>query len=193
MKILTKNQSGFTLLELLVVTFIISILSTIAVVSLRGATERAKVSAAMADLNALAKGIDLLCDDTGLLPFSHETPAEDPGDPPIQNEERHPCDTCVGFDVPAFMDECHAGLECNNGQFSNWGGPYVSHVPLDPWGKQYWLDFDFPCSEEHGCEGFDFDLGQRNTVRALRSAGPNGSFHTGGNHLDDVVYILCDY
>lgn len=197
MKISIKKQSGFTLLELLVVTFIIGALSSIAIVNLRAATNKARIAAARADMNAMAKGIDLLCDDTGLLPFSHP----DLNFPYANNPERHPCDTCVGFDVPANMDECHAGLACNNGQFSNWKGPYVNHVPLDPWGNKYILDFDFKCSAEHGCENFIFQgpYPKWNTVRALVSAGPNGDFEVdtddpfGSNHLDDVVYILCDY
>ena len=176
MKNSIKKQSGFTLMELLVVIFIIGVLTSIATVSLRNATEKAKIARAQADLNALAKGIDLLCDDTGRLPSN-------------EDHEVHSCFTCEEFDKPAMMDECMAGLGCNDGymaDFPGWRGPYVSYVPLDPWGRQYWLDFDFICSEPHGCTG-------NNKVRALRSAGPNKSFSTGGNELDDIIYVLCDY
>mgnify|MGYP003967705327 FL=1 len=185
MKISIKKQSGFTLIELLVVVFIIGVLSSIAIISLREAVNKAHIAAARADLNALAKGIDLLCDDTGLLPYSWE------------NDDFHDCSTCVPYDYPAEMDQCHAGLECaetdsnNDFYFPNWNGPYVSHVPLDPWGKQYLLDFDFRCTQDHGCAGVIHP--DWNTVRALVSAGPNGSFTANGDHLDDVAYILCDY
>lgn len=63
---MNKNKAGFTLVELLVVIAIIGILSTVAVVNLNAARNKAKISAALSwlsNINALAT----ICDASGGL------------------------------------------------------------------------------------------------------------------------------
>jgi prepilin-type N-terminal cleavage/methylation domain-containing protein len=57
-----KNKKGFTLVELLVVIAIIGILSSVAVVNLNSARDKARVAAAQATLSQLATPI-ILCHD----------------------------------------------------------------------------------------------------------------------------------
>ncbi len=57
-----KNKKGFTLVELLVVIAIIGILSSVAVVNLNSARDKAKRAAVLASLSGLAPAIQLCLD-----------------------------------------------------------------------------------------------------------------------------------
>ncbi len=57
-----KNQKGFTLVELLVVIAIIGILSSVAVVNLNAARDKAKKSAVLASLSGLSPIVQLCLD-----------------------------------------------------------------------------------------------------------------------------------
>jgi prepilin-type N-terminal cleavage/methylation domain-containing protein len=59
----TMRQKGFTLVELLVVIAIIGILSTVAIVNLNSARDKAKFAAAQAALSQLATPMILCMDD----------------------------------------------------------------------------------------------------------------------------------
>lgn len=59
-----KNKKGFTLVELLVVIAIIGILSSVAVVNLNGARDKAKRAAALATVSQLSTAF-VLCQDAG--------------------------------------------------------------------------------------------------------------------------------
>ena len=61
-----KNKQGFTLVELLVVIAIIGILSTVAVVNLNSARNKAKEAAAKGWVTSLTSAA-ILCDDNGGL------------------------------------------------------------------------------------------------------------------------------
>ena len=60
-----KNKQGFTLVELLVVIAIIGILSTVAVVNLNSARDKAKIAALKGNLTGIIPGI-ILCHDSNL-------------------------------------------------------------------------------------------------------------------------------
>jgi len=60
-----KNKKGFTLVELLVVIAIIGILSTVAVVNLNSARDKAKAASAQAALVQLTSAA-IICQDDGL-------------------------------------------------------------------------------------------------------------------------------
>lgn len=84
-----KNK-GFTLIELLVVIAIIGILSSIAIVNLNSAREKARNAAAIASLNALQAGMALCLDSNGTAVSSGTTacnggaaPASNAGNVPI--------------------------------------------------------------------------------------------------------------
>ena len=62
-----KNKKGFTLVELLVVIAIIGILSSVAVVNLNSARDKAKFAAAQATLSGLSPIITLCLNDGGNL------------------------------------------------------------------------------------------------------------------------------
>ena len=58
-----KNKKGFTLVELLVVIAIIGILSTVAVVNLNSARNKAKEGAALAQLDSLKYNLEICLQD----------------------------------------------------------------------------------------------------------------------------------
>jgi len=160
-----KNNNGFTLIELLVVIAIIGILATIVLVSLNSARAKARTAKAQADLRQFLLAIELLYDDTGLHPNKLSL------SPCVQNPE-------------VYLNSCAAGIQCTDGGFPGWNGPYMSSVPKDPWGTNYYFDPDYTCGPDTlGCNGIS------QTVRVIQSFGPN-KVQTYGNS-DDIVIVLC--
>ena len=65
---LHKNKKGFTLVELLVVIAIIAVLSSIGVVSFRGARRKANDGKAQADLRTIQSAVELYSAEFGMYP-----------------------------------------------------------------------------------------------------------------------------
>ena len=101
-------QSGFTLIELMVVILILGLLATIVVQSLRGATDKAKRTKAQADLAELKTALDRYYIDNGSYPTT------DQGLNALVNRP-------TNGRIPANYEE----------------GGYIQRVPLDPWGTPY--------------------------------------------------------
>ena len=68
-----KNKKGFTLVELLVVIAIIGILSSVAVVNLNAARDKAKRAAVLASLSGLSPVVQLCLDQTGTPTTTKQT------------------------------------------------------------------------------------------------------------------------
>ena len=145
-----RAESGFTLIELLVVIAIIGLLSSIVLASINVARDKARVSKAKAELNQLRISIENLLLDTNLHP-EHTTLS--------------PCRQ----DVEVYLNLCSAGVQCTDGGYSGWSGPYMSVVPRDPWGTYYYFDPDYQCTDQVGCEG----VVSGTWTRAILSYGPN--------------------
>ncbi len=73
-----KNKKGFTLIELLVVISIIGLLSTLAMVALKSAREKARDVKRLADINQLQKALDLYYDKYNTFPVSGNCGATSP-------------------------------------------------------------------------------------------------------------------
>ena len=162
-----KRNDGFTLIELLVVIAIIGILSSTVLGSLQGAKERARITRAQSDLHQLRIAINKLEIDTGLHPNKLKPT------PCVQDPE-------------VYLNSCAAGIQCTDGGFPNWNGPYVTSVPKDPWGTYYYFDPDYRCTDQKGCEG----IPSGTWVRAILSFGPNKTENYGPGS-DDIVSVLC--
>ena len=67
-----KKQDGFTLIEIMVVILILGLLATLVVQSLRGATDKAKRTKAMADIAELKTALDRYYIDIGSYPSSDQ-------------------------------------------------------------------------------------------------------------------------
>ena len=121
-----RASAGFTLIEVLIVTSVIGILATIA--SLGGNTyrEKAKIARTQAEIDRIHKAIVLLEADTGLWP-GHQRPGV----------------STSGSNEVWNLAAASAGLLRTDGGYPNWNGPYLTSLPKDPWGMDYFLDTDY--------------------------------------------------
>lgn len=171
-KIIKNSKKGFTLIELLTVISIIGILASIVLVSLGNAKEKAKIAKAKTEVKQIFKAISVLEIDTEQW-SGHKTPYEIEGGAG-GNE--------ICSDGCAFgLSDCRSGLVCDDSgnPYPNWNGPYMSKIPNDPWGNEYFFDTDYD---------IDPGPGQKWTA-VVGSYGPNGT----GNNLynsDDIIYII---
>mgnify|MGYP003791077383 CR=1 FL=1 len=134
----TRRSRGFTLIELMLVVIIIGIIAAIAIPRIAGRTEKARLTAARADLSALSTALDSFELDTGRFPTTEE-----------------------GLDALVRMP---ASLTPEDG----WQGPYMRtrEIPLDPWNREYHykypgehgVDYDVYSSGPDGEEGTDDDV-----------------------------------
>jgi general secretion pathway protein G len=113
-----KKQEGFTLIEIMVVILILGLLATLVVQSLRGATDKAKRTKAMADIAELKTALDRYYIDMGSYPTSDQG-------------------------LPALVNPGGAGGQGGT-QVSSSGGSaggsddsYIQRIPNDPWGNPY--------------------------------------------------------
>lgn len=104
-----KNNKGFTLIELLVVIAIIGLLSTLAVVALGSAREKARDSKRLSDLKQVQTALELFYTDNNGYPTSTVT----------LGSASAACLNSAGFTT--------AG--CSN--------PYMGQVPSDPGSNSY--------------------------------------------------------
>ena len=110
-----RKQSGFTIVELLIVIVVIGILAGISIVAYSGIQRNAQVSSVRADLENLQKAMLMYRVDVGTLP---------PGADFYSNTTMPPPSTWVNI-VNALKT---GGYITTNG------------LERDPWGQYYWYD-----------------------------------------------------
>ena len=130
---LRESESGFTLIELMVVILIIGLLATIVVQNLKGATDKAKRIKAQADISALKTALDRYYLDNGSYPSS------DQGLPALVSA---PQNGKVPADYPP--------------------GGYIERIPNDPWGNTYVYqsDGDNYVLKSYGADGVEGGTGK---------------------------------
>src|SRR5262245_38329242 len=102
------RSRGFTLLEIMIVVFIVGLLATLVAPRLMGRTDEARRVKATADLATIAQALDLYRLDSGAYPTTPQglsALVARPTTPPIPSKWRE--------------------------------GGYVDAVPPDPWGNAY--------------------------------------------------------
>lgn len=165
------SKKGFSLIEIIIVVAIVGILAVLAVGAYLKGIERAKKTRAQSDLDRIAKAIKELELDTMFGP-GHANSSD-----------------CV-YQIIRFAlsnDPDGTGLVSAAATWSNWKGPYLDKLPLDPWNQSYFYDTNYECrTDTLGCENYPDLL----RVRAIYSGGANrttaGVFDT-----DNVVKVLC--
>jgi general secretion pathway protein G len=104
-----KQQEGFTLIEIMVVILILGLLATLVVQSLRGATDKAKRTKAMADIAELKTALDRYYIDVGSYPSSDQ-----------------------GLNA-LVAPPSQGGTQVSTGSEDG----YIRRIPNDPWGNPY--------------------------------------------------------
>lgn len=162
-------KKGFTLIELLVVIAIIGVLSSVVLVSLDVARERAKATTAQAELTNVRTGIIMLVNDTGKGPGGCKYGT--PGDPEVLLNDRQ--SGLIERPVPGITpgyDGGTGGVACEwtAQDVAKWNGPYID-ISEDPWDTPYIFDPDyFPYQN---CS--DPDKTELPVVQAVVSGGPD--------------------
>lgn len=131
-----KNQSGFTLIELMLVIIIIGILVSIVVPRLTGRTQRARIAAAKMTIENVSTALKAFELDLGRFPTAEE-----------------------GLQALIVRPAALPPEE-------EWNGPYLEEEPLDPWKRrliykypgEVSVDFDLVSMGPDGQEGGGDDI-----------------------------------
>jgi len=120
----SRNRQAYTLMEIMIVVLIIGLLAVVAFPHFSKSRETARKKQAEMDLEMLSNAMLQLAWDTGKWPSGMARTAA--GDPELWD-----------------LTTASAGLLQASSDFSEWKGPYVRDIPLDPWGMPYFFDSDY--------------------------------------------------
>ena len=150
-----RNRSAFTLVETLTVVLVIGVLMMAVTTSIRKSRLSSQNKKAQVELELISSAVEQLAWDTGMMPRALNRVT--PGSSECWN-----------------LTTDDAGLLGTDGDFSNWKGPYLRKIELDPWGNPYFFDPDY--------------LIKGVNKMVVGSFGPNG---VGRNRYDkDDIYVL---
>jgi len=188
------NKKAFTLIELLVVIAVIGILSTMAVVAVSSARAKARIVKAESDVSAIYSAISLMSNDTGEWPGHQEFDTVASG-VAASNNEICGADKNSNDCGSRTLTASSSGIMENDGgtPFSNWDGPYMPSIPLDPWGHEYFFDTDYQVdSNNNPCQCTNVAC---HDVVVIGSYGPDeegvpDSSSSGAYGCDDIIKII---
>lgn len=130
-----RDESGFTLIELMLVVMIIAIIAAIAVPRVAGNTEKAKIVATQQTISSLESALDTFELGVGRFPTNEE-----------------------GLES---LVEKPTGLSDEDA----WAGPYMREIPRDGWNREVIykypgerIDYDLISLGSDGQEGTDDDI-----------------------------------
>jgi general secretion pathway protein G len=135
------SRRGYTLLEVMVVVFIIGLLAAIVAPRILGRTDEARVTKAVADMKGIEQALGLYRLDNGVYPSTDQGLAalvEKPTAPPLPKAWR-------------------AGGYLDRTPHDPWGNPYV-YLLRDP---QHFVLKSLGADGVEGGRGFDADLDSR--------------------------------
>jgi prepilin-type N-terminal cleavage/methylation domain-containing protein len=163
MKVESKSNSGFTLIEIMIVIAIVGILAAIAIPNFISYRKKAMVAQAQAELKAIQLAIHDLALDTGFFPST-----DDP---------KNVYGKITGDDEIDDLSTPAAGLMATDGSYPGWDGPYLKTTHTDPWGRNYFLDHDYEINGED--------------CVVIGSLGPNGGAINNYDDDDNILVILA--
>ena len=137
----TSAEAGFTLIEIMVVVFILGLLITLVAPRILGRTDEARQTKAAADIKSIEQALSLYKLDNGSFPITEQG-------------------------LQALVSPPTSGPPARR-----WNAEgYLEKVPIDPWGQPYVFQSDgnryvvlsFGADGVEGGEGKDADIDSRN-------------------------------
>jgi general secretion pathway protein G len=136
-----RDRAGFTLIEIMVVVFILGLLVTLVAPKIIGRTDEARRTKALADVKAIEEALHLYKLDTGTYPTT-------------------------GQGLNALVQRPEGGRA---GNYNPDG--YLDKVPIDPWGNPYayfgdgndYIVKSYGADGQEGGEGKNADIDSRNS------------------------------
>ncbi len=172
-----KLLLGFTLIEVLVVIAVIGILASIVLINVSGSRGKARIAKAQMESRRIYNAIFLLENDTEEWP-GHQSINVLCTDPPEDCDNNELCDDgCFHKLSDGFGGLTQDDLD---DPYPSWDGPYISEIPLDPWGHEYFFDTDYTMNA---------GTPEEKQAVVVGSYGPNEE----GLNLydeDDIFYII---
>jgi prepilin-type N-terminal cleavage/methylation domain-containing protein len=190
----TKQDRGFSMMELVVVLAVIAILATLITPIITSYIDKAKINKATNDVRNLATALNQFSNDTKLFPI-FTAPAQVPNGTVYETLASEGLDPAQASGITGWINSNEGSIRALLNENSlllatsgrnGWNGPYTGGVGEDPWGSKYLV-----------------------TARALRpgsnltafvlSAGPNRSIETALDQTrgttftiggDDIVSIV---
>ncbi|MBU1037026.1 type II secretion system GspH family protein [Patescibacteria group bacterium] len=182
---LTRQQHGFTVIELLIVIAIIGLLSTLAVVSLSGARAKARDAKRMYDLKRIEKALQLYEIEHGVMPAVYPWVLWDDGNRTNNNDIVDFLGSYMNNDVPLDAGNDSVFLYCRdtvpdvypynvvnpNKYLLAVGLEQQTNIVNDLDGSTPWQLYSGMINEE--------------CVSSIQSTAPQGSHHNGPIDCDD--------
>ena len=131
--LIPKKSRGFTLMELMTAVAILGVLSAIAIPNYLKHRQKGLIGKATGDLKNLQRKIQDLGHDTGFWPDDEDDLEKKTI---AGNLDEHGSEH---YDLSG--DEM--GLDSTDGTYPDWQGPYYTGPWKDPWGKNYFIDYDY--------------------------------------------------
>ncbi len=179
------NRKGFTLLEILIVIAIIAVLVAVLIPIAVNQMEKADITRAWSDVNAIATAVTNFRSDTKEFPTRKHDGTSDWASVLYSGTAwaNHGETFANGVNYGSNQDRMWNHFMINeNTRYATWNattligwhGPYLDRDPMDPWGHMYVL-----------CTWAMTQPGNGSFYSWILSAGPNGQFQT-----DDSVNTL---
>ena len=118
------KKSGFTLVEIAVVTMISGLLATLATLAIMKSFQNSRSKQTETELSMISAAVLQLAWDTGKWPNGRIR-------------------TNGGSAERWNISGANCGLLNTDGNYRNWKGPYYDGEILDPWGNPYFFDPDY--------------------------------------------------
>ena len=184
------NRKGFTLLELLIALAIIAVLVAVLVPIAVNQMEKADITRAWSDVNAIATAVTNFRSDTKEFPTRKNDGTQNwvsvlySGDSWANHGETFAGSVNYGGNQDRMwnhfmINENSRYATWNTTTLIGWHGPYLDKDPMDPWGHMYILSTKAMTQPSSGT-----------FYSWILSAGPNGQFETDDSvntlHGDDI-------
>jgi prepilin-type N-terminal cleavage/methylation domain-containing protein len=131
--LINKKSRGFSLTELMVIVSILSVLSAIAIPNYLKHRTKGMIGKATKELKLLQRKFQDLGHDTGFWPCDQD-----------DLEKKVIAGTRSDSGKEYYdLSGPEMGLDSTDGTYPDWQGPYYTGPFVDPWGTNYFVDYDY--------------------------------------------------